>query len=125
MSVLCWYCLGSEPMTPSNSVIYTAMNAFIHTVMYSYYCLRSARIPVAKPLQMSITVMQIVQMVFGTILCCSELYYRHLTNQPCDSDGKAAWLGAAIYLSYFYLFSLFFYNFYIAPSKKAAIEKKD
>ena len=41
------------------------MNYGVHAFMYSYYALRAARFSVPKPFAMTITVLQILQMVMG------------------------------------------------------------
>ena len=44
---------------------YSGVNFFVHAIMYTYYALRAAGVRVPRPIAMSITTVQIAQMVGG------------------------------------------------------------
>uniref|UniRef100_A0A7S1MS62 Elongation of fatty acids protein n=1 Tax=Neobodo designis TaxID=312471 RepID=A0A7S1MS62_NEODS len=110
-----WFALGDGvPAGPW----FAAMNYFVHSIMYTYYFGMSFGGPlkaIVKPFAMSITVLQLVQMVFG-------LYVTLRIQLILNSEGPAACAGAdpmvnlaglGMYASYFVLFANFFYHNYI------------
>lgn len=120
---------------------FIAMNYTVHAVMYFYYYL--AACPCGPPKwALLITVMQIVQMVFGFGITLSSIYYvftlkaasafpatmdKNVNAAAADTYGHNlsltnAYFGLVIYGSYFYLFCEFFVKRYILgarPGKKS------
>jgi hypothetical protein len=72
--------------------------------------------------------MQIAQMVGGTVVTVMSGYWWY--TRGTDTEGKAVCavdpanfkMGFGMYLSYFILFAVLFYDKYIAPKRKAADE---
>jgi len=105
------------------------MNALVHTIMYYYYFLASIG---HKPSwAMVLTILQILQMIFGILL---NLYFTiYCCLDPSESCSKTRpnlllWACAFMYGSYLYLFCEFFYKKYIKrgdhlANKKQSIEK--
>lgn len=94
------------------------MNYFVHSMMYSYYALRSLGFRIPKQMAMAITTCQILQMIAGAYV----IWYAYiLKNQgyPCKIGHTSAILGLVMYLSYFILFARFFYQAYFARTAKA------
>lgn len=111
-------------------VWFIAINYSIHAIMYSYYAIKATgavRIP--KFINVIITALQIIQMIIGTLVNIYIAYVMKVLKQDChnfDSNIIASFL---MYLSYFFLFSIFFYNSYLqkGSSKHVAYSqsKKD
>lgn len=107
-----WYCL---------------MNFGVHSIMYSYYALKTMphliRIP--KSVSMLITTLQTLQMVMGAYVVAVSSYAKFI-GQDCDATVTLSISGSIIYLSYLVLFSQFFYKAYCAPKPTldAKSEKK-
>ena len=93
--------------------IFVWLNAFIHTVMYTYYAIAAAGIPYpAKPL---ITAMQITQFLGGF-----SLVWRY-KNLPCfaaDQGMMLSWVFNYLYVGgVLALFLRFFVSEYLKPKK--------
>eukprot|EP00045_Choanoeca_perplexa_P000053 m.12860 g.12860 ORF g.12860 m.12860 type:complete len:278 (+) comp10041_c0_seq1:118-951(+) len=107
VTLYCWSILYSPQVDEgAEGAIFGAMNSVVHVVMYAYY---AARVLGFKPPgDYLITTMQLVQMVIGAtvagyrVFCCPNL------QRPAH-----AWSGLLMYVSYFYLFGVFFLNRYV------------
>lgn len=123
--------------------IFIVINAFVHTVMYSYYAMSTV---FKKPLcwNILVTLLQIFQMVLGILLTLYCLYithtYRFNTYWDLRSVRKIQQkfsfdyghyvsrtnvaYAVLMYLSYLLLFGKYFYDRYIrAPTKQVGKEK--
>ncbi|EEB20089.1 conserved hypothetical protein [Pediculus humanus corporis] len=102
---------------------FIVMNYCVHSVMYSYYALKSMGYRPYKSIQMIITTLQLIQMVVG---CFINLWaYNFINSVPSSSSMESSGpyfchisklnikLSVAMYFSYFVLFSRFFYKNYI------------
>ena len=101
-----WYSYGQNI---SLGRWFVSMNLFVHTIMYGYYALRSIKIILPKPIAMTITTLQIVQMIFGFYVS-SHAFVAKLTNTPCDIPMKTATFGFAVYTTFFFMFGQLFIN---------------
>ena len=93
------------------------MNYSIHAVMYGYYFLRSID---KWPQWLSpqfITMAQIVQMIFGSVLSLMGIFYKWYDKEECHARLSNLILATVIYSSYLYLFAQFFLQRF-AKSKK-------
>jgi elongation of very long chain fatty acids protein 6 len=103
----CW--LGSWNNVGGTGLFFSGMNFFVHSIMYGYYWTLSAgrkcRIPA-----ISITILQIVQMVIGIYVIVSSI--------PCSRSPINHWSALGMYFSYFLLFVAFFVERYMC--KKAS-----
>lgn len=93
------------------------MNYLVHSLMYSYYALRSLGFKLPKQMAMAITTSQIVQMIIGAYVIWYA-YYRKSQGDACNITQATATFGLVMYLSYFALFAQFFYNSYFSKSGK-------
>lgn len=95
------------------------VNYAVHAVMYTYYAFRSLKYRPPQWLKMLVTVLQLTQMVFG---CALNIYVFYLKSggHPCDQSAENLYYSSAMYLSYFVLFSKFFYETYMAPTSDSA-----
>ncbi|XP_021187985.1 very long chain fatty acid elongase 6 [Helicoverpa armigera] len=104
---------------------FVVMNYCVHSVMYSYYALVSMGKYPPKMLAMTITVLQLTQMIVG---CAINIWAHNYmaTSAPtsCHISQINIKLSMAMYFSYFVLFAQFFYKAYLSPKtgKKAKTE---
>lgn len=100
------------------------MNYTVHSLMYSYYALRSLGIRLPKQMAMAITTSQIVQMIIGAYVTWYA-YYRKSQGDACNITQATATFGLVMYLSYFALFAQFFYNSYFGSKSARRNEKQN
>nr|AAO34582.1 putative fatty-acyl elongase [Cryptosporidium parvum] len=114
-------------------VFFCAINYFVHSIMYFYYYLSSCG---KRPKWgMIITILQIVQMIIGTILTTSGMYYSYkhpfanvfpveYLSQPlkvgCHFIRTNGVFACLMYISYFALFFDFFIKRYITKGTPLA-----
>jgi len=90
---------------------FLVMNYTVHALMYTYYAFRSMKFKISKWVMMTITTLQLVQMVIG----CFIAVYTHVQMQNgvfCNQTQENVIFCMLIYFSYFILFAHFFYNTY-------------
>lgn len=94
-----------------------AMNFFVHSLMYSYYAARILKIRVPKQLAMTITSLQILQMIVG---CFVTVYAQLAVNsgRPCEITQSTLNLSIVCYGSYLVLFLNFFVRSYLLGGKR-------
>jgi len=110
-----FYCFSQ---TTSSARWFMVMNYFVHSVMYSYFALRAMRVRVPKPVAMSITALQLVQMVIGCTINYTAFQYKQ-SGRECSVTDSNLMYGSLMYASYFVLFARFFYQAYFCkPEKK-------
>ena len=118
----CWNIAYSPSVgMGGEGTMFAVMNAIIHAIMYTSYGLKAMRI--RPPGDMLITVLQLLQMVFGAYIAVYRITHCRVLR-PWNAAG-----GVAMYLSYFYLFADFFYSKYLkarpkAPERDAAKKKE-
>lgn len=110
--ILCWFHYMDHTSTAWTGSIF---NLFVHSVMYTYYALKELRINVINP--QIVTTLQLVQFVSVTghiiFLCNRHGFWSFpMTFTACFT----------VYVSFFFLFMLFYYNRYI--SRKSVHHKK-
>ncbi|XP_043912540.1 elongation of very long chain fatty acids protein 6-like [Protopterus annectens] len=99
---------------------FMTMNFAVHAVMYSYYTLRAAQVPLPRSCAMLITVTQISQMVMGMVV--NALVYNWMGTSDCFSHSENILWSSVMYLSYLYLFCSFFYSTYLKSSKGVKVD---
>lgn len=95
------------------------MNFAIHTVMYGYFCLKALRFTIPRFVSVSITTMQIIQMIFGLIIN-THMLIDLVTTKTCDATHHVIIPGVLMYGLYFYFFVSFFYKAYVSPKVSKA-----
>ena len=95
------------------------INYFIHTLMYSYYALMTMGYRLPSTVAQLITVLQIVQMVIGTILNVLSLQIKS-EKFDCEIPYGPAYFGLAFYIAFVILFLNLFYQRYILRKPKRA-----
>lgn len=104
-----WWCYQDQDIP---AYWYFSMNFTVHAFMYTYYTLRAMRIQMPKWVAISITTLQIAQMVIGMSTYVLYAWYR-MSGQFCHVKLSAIVCGVVMYSSYFFLFVEFFYSTYI------------
>ena len=117
LTVLLFVWFSQVAATTNAHIVYTLMNCFVHSLMYSYYAF--AAMGIFFPFPQVLTFLQIVQMVVGAIVA-----YR---SGSCPENTGLYWAGVAMYTSYFVLFLHFFLEKYLpksASSSKQSLSSK-
>lgn len=96
---------------------YCAMNYAVHSVMYSYYIIKSSGLRMHSSVSKGVTILQLMQFVVGFIIVVRSIWL-FTSGVPCLTNGLNCFLGISIYLSYIVLFSNFFYQRYMNVEKK-------
>jgi hypothetical protein len=95
------------------------VNAFVHLLMYFYYFLTELGIKPGMAIQISMTSLQILQMVYGMwIMFMWYMMMKEGRGCSCDKPDLIAISGALMYFSYFCLFGKMFAERYIFGKKK-------
>ncbi|XP_035702896.1 elongation of very long chain fatty acids protein 6-like [Folsomia candida] len=96
---------------------YAAINYGVHSVMYCYFAARGLNLRIPEPLAMSITTLQISQMIINTgnnFYTMAMLYFGH----SCSRHPTSITWSLFVYISLWILFAKFFLGRYF--SKKGA-----
>lgn len=92
--------------------IFACVNAFIHSLMYTYYALQAIGVKCPKSVSLTLTSLQIIQMVAG--LSALFLHWNAERKGHHCQTSSVIWLaGVVMYASYFLLFVRFFANAYL------------
>jgi len=92
---------------------FMTMNYSVHALMYTYYTLRAAKLRVPRAANILVTSLQIAQMVMGLFIFCYVYWCRHFGDKTLKISENSVVAGFLMYLSYFILFSNFFYHTYV------------
>jgi len=111
--VYCWHAFKDHTAAGRWFIF---MNYHVHAIMYTYYALRSRGWRFPKWFPMSITCMQIAQMVVGCFIAI-RVFIAKCHGQFCQQTDSNLWFAFAIYLSYFLLFANFFYQAYFRQKR--------
>lgn len=99
------------------------MNYSVHALMYSYYAFKAYGIRIPKPMAISITLLQIIQMIFGLLVTCYVYANVISGNMNCIAPLHMLKFGVLMYSSYLFLFVKFFIDVYF-PSNKSNLNGK-
>ena len=111
----CWYVLSHKP---APGILFSSMNSFVHTVMYSYYAVKAGRYRVPSQVAMVITILQILQMIAGIAFNITG-FIALQRGDNCQFSYRIFIFGITMYLSYLILFGNFFYQRYIGKKVKS------
>ncbi|KAI5644009.1 GNS1/SUR4 family domain-containing protein [Phthorimaea operculella] len=104
---------------------FVVMNYCVHSVMYTYFALVSMGKYPPKMMAMTITLLQLTQMIVGCFI--NVWAHNYLVSAPPNTCGISQInikLSMAMYFSYFVLFAQFFYKAYLAPKGISQINIK-
>lgn len=93
------------------------MNFGVHSIMYTYYTLKAAKVKHPSMLPMAITSLQILQMVMGTLVGILNYIWRQ--EKGCYATTEHFFWSFMLYGTYFLLFAHFFHQAYLRPKSKA------
>ena len=118
--IFSWYCYAESSSTGR---WHCNMNFLVHSIMYSYYALKSLGVRIPRQLAMSITISQIAQMIMGAFVSFYAFYAKK-SGLSCEISDSRLYAGMGIYASYFILFTQFFYTTYLRKSNKKLIKSQ-
>ncbi|CAI9726293.1 elongation of very long chain fatty acids protein 6-like [Octopus vulgaris] len=95
---------------------FMVMNYIVHSIMYTYYALRAMRIYLPVVVNMTVTSLQILQMVVGCLINYWSFQIK-TRGEYCNQSYDNIKYSTLMYCSYFFLFAHFFYNAYIRKQK--------
>ncbi|GMS90488.1 hypothetical protein PENTCL1PPCAC_12663, partial [Pristionchus entomophagus] len=117
----------------------TYLNLVVHSAMYSYYFLRSIRVPIPGAIAKAITTSQILQAIrlavsgqsifvqfvisIVVLVLCGVEYYLLESQSDCAIDIRSFWFASIMDLSYLVLFFNFFLNAYVVKGGKDKYKK--
>jgi len=107
-----WFCWFAWAYAVENGGLFSTMNLAVHSVMYTYYTIAAFGVRFPNPIRLSITLLQIIQMVLGTAIIVHNIIH-------CNINPYIQYAGLFMYISYGTLFIQFFYNAYCAPKPKS------
>lgn len=93
------------------------MNFTVHAFMYTYYGFRALHFKIPKWVNIVITSMQIIQMVFGVYINVSA-YLIKRSGGECEISQQNLNFAFLMYFSYLILFSNFFYHSYLSKQRR-------
>ncbi|XP_037015365.2 elongation of very long chain fatty acids protein 3 [Artibeus jamaicensis] len=96
---------------------FMTMNFGVHSIMYTYYTLKAAKVNSPGWFPKLITSLQILQMIMGTVVVILAYTWTH--EDGCHTTMEHFFWSIVLYVAYFFLFAHFFYHTYIMPKVKA------
>ena len=111
----CWHSYATEA---SQALYFVTMNYTVHSIMYGYYCLMIMKMKPKWIKPAFITMCQILQMIVGSFVQLSSLYYHYNDNKCSGLNKNNIILGGLMYLSYFGLFTKFAIDRYSSKNNK-------
>ena len=103
---------------------FMVMNYSVHSFMYTYYAARAMRFHVARWVNIFITSIQISQMVMGLVINVTTYRVKTQGGRYCQQSFDNLKYCSLMYLSYFCLFTYFFYITYVQKKKPAVTDEK-
>ncbi|ELK05009.1 elongation of very long chain fatty acids protein 3 [Pteropus alecto] len=101
---------------------FMTLNFGVHSIMYTYYALKAAKVKLSWWFPRLITTLQILQMFIGVTVISLSYIWRQ--EQGCHTTMDLFFWSFLIYISYLILFSIFFYQAYIMPKVKAKTKRE-
>ncbi|KAF6108503.1 ELOVL fatty acid elongase 3 [Phyllostomus discolor] len=96
---------------------FMTMNYGVHSLMYTYYTLKAAKVKFPGWLPRLITSLQLLQMLMGSIVVI--LAYTWSPEHGCHVTTDQFFWSITLYVAYFILFVRVFYQTYVMPKVKA------
>ncbi|RNF25825.1 fatty acid elongase [Trypanosoma conorhini] len=118
VAIFCWH--AGHALIPSG-LWFATMNYCVHSIMYFYYFMCACRLRrVIRPIAPFITMLQLLQMVAGTLIVGYTAYHSYLSGYGCAVNRTSIRLGLVMYASYFVLFAVLFGRLYLCKPGKSA-----
>ena len=112
--IFTWYAYGHNV---SLGRWFVTMNYSVHSLMYLYYALRAQNVKISRWISMTLTSLQITQMVLGIAVCTRVLWSNLIANTYCECNSYVAFAGLLLYSSFLYMFTNFFYKVYLVNAR--------
>lgn len=114
-----WFAFTHDASTGKYFIL---MNYFVHSLMYTYFAAQSVNIKAPRFVSMTITSLQILQMI-GGIAVLGKSIYESQAGSGCSVHPNILVSGVLMYGSYFALFVQFFIQSYFGkrPAKAATV----
>ena len=112
-----WYTWHGQATKNTGGHWFAAVNALVHSVMYTYYVLKASGFRIPSVVAKSITILQLAQFAFGLVILMAGAW-AYANHYPCGMNGTHLVAGCIMYGSYFLLFLNFFYHRYIKTKKE-------
>lgn len=104
---------------------FISMNFAVHAFMYTYYFFRALRFNVPKPIAMSVTAMQLSQMVVGCYVNAKVYFILKENTEHCQVSWQNIQWSFFMYFIYFLLFCHFFARAYLfTKNKKGSMQSE-
>lgn len=103
---------------------FMVMNYTVHSFMYTYYAVRAMQYRTPRWISIFITSIQISQMAMGLIVNLSTYRVKTQGSRYCQQSYENMRYCTMMYLSYFCLFTYFFYSNYIQPKSSVVANGK-
>uniref|UniRef100_A0AC35TI83 Elongation of very long chain fatty acids protein n=1 Tax=Rhabditophanes sp. KR3021 TaxID=114890 RepID=A0AC35TI83_9BILA len=117
------YTVHSGAEHTSSGQAYILMNFFVHSLMYFYLALQTLRLfKMPKYVSMTLTTLQLIQMVIGVSTTLYVYYIKTKLGVPCQQSIPNIYFAIAIYLSFGILFVNFFINAYCVKQRKSKMQ---
>eukprot|EP01126_Amoeba_proteus_P017365 TRINITY_DN1833_c0_g1_i1.p1 TRINITY_DN1833_c0_g1~~TRINITY_DN1833_c0_g1_i1.p1 ORF type:complete len:243 (+),score=28.91 TRINITY_DN1833_c0_g1_i1:338-1066(+) len=114
------YCWHAYHHQVAAGLWFATMNYSVHSIMYLYYFLMNAGFyKLMRPIAPFITAIQLLQMIGGVVVLSAVALTLH-RGEACAMDRANYKLGLIMYLSYFVLFAVLFWDKYIAVPQCSA-----
>jgi elongation of very long chain fatty acids protein 6 len=114
----CWYATVYVWRYNNTNIYFAAMNLSVHSVMYTWYAATRTGWRSPKILMMMVTLIQLVQMVFGVSIVYAATSGEKGCTKWMEKDPTGARACLFMYFSYLVLFGKLFIDNYIFPKKK-------
>ncbi|RNF07094.1 fatty acid elongase [Trypanosoma rangeli] len=119
VTIFCWHA-GSALI--SSGLWFATMNYCVHAIMYFYYFICACGLrKMIRPIAPFITMMQLLQMVVGTLIVGYTAYHSYLSGYGCEVNRTSIRLGLVMYASYFVLFAMLFGRLYLKKGKSTGV----
>ncbi len=111
---VCLYAWYGITTLNSVGIWFGAMNYGVHSVMYTYYLLKSLGVKVPSGVSKCITLLQLFQFLMGMVCIGVAGWHRWFGYDCGGTASSVVVIGVTLYASYIILFINFFYKRYVA-----------
>lgn len=115
---VCFFSWHSLAIKSTPAHWFCALNYVVHSVMYSYYVIKSTGTKLPKFVSVAITGLQLLQFVVGLVVVCVTAHVQLYRGEFCNCTATNIAIGVMVYFSYLVLFGNFFYQRYLKPRKE-------
>ncbi|VDM45793.1 unnamed protein product, partial [Toxocara canis] len=115
--LICAAHAGAEHAAPGR--FFVCMNYFVHSIMYTYYASTAYGFRPSRIMAMTLTTLQIVQMIGGLTIVYLVYNIKTKTDLPCQQSMGNLTLSFIIYITFAALFIQFYIkSYFISPKPR-------